>query len=163
MKCLFLDIDGVIRVAMNPDGTNEQFSPALCRNLERLVVLSGARIIISSDWRRRMSVEEVFEHIPSEELKNHIHPDQLHTTVLDRWEAIEMWLAEHPEVDNYVVLDDRAQLFDGCSDLFRRRLVLCNGREGLVGSRVAAALRLFDGMSQEEKDVFQGGGDDSTL
>jgi hypothetical protein len=156
MRVIFFDIDGVLCIAQNPDGTGEKVMPSLCRNLARLAVQAGATMVISSDWRLRRKQEEVMELLPG------IPPELMHSDPLDRrtksrWMAIKKWLEAHPDVTDYVIIDDTARHFDDAPDYINRRLILCDGRQGVVGERVAAALRRLEGRDDERRQQFTGG------
>ena len=45
MKVLFLDVDGVINIPAGMD-------PNLLENLRGVIETTGAKIVLSSDWRR---------------------------------------------------------------------------------------------------------------
>ena len=61
-KFIFLDIDGVLRTERNEnwrsfwglkheDDYGRLFSPSAIRNLERIINSTGARVVVSSNWR----------------------------------------------------------------------------------------------------------------
>ena len=156
MKVVFSDIDQVVRVAQNDDGTNEQFIPQLVRNLARLLTVSGAKLVISSDWRFKMSPEEVLSHM-SEISPEKLHLHQLPDWIKQRRFAIQWWIDRHPGVTEWVVLDDRASLFDNAPPRIIEHVILCNGRVGLTGERVAAALRVLGVGVEHERTQFTGG------
>lgn len=77
MKVLFLDLDGVlnstrwagsrpVRGFIPPSTAREaieedRLDPACVARLQRIVVMSGASIVLSSSWRHRMPVGELVE------------------------------------------------------------------------------------------------------
>lgn len=103
-KVIFLDIDGVItspRVGWHRfDIYAVQFLNWLCKNTE-------AKIVISSTWRYNHPKEEFEGFFP-----NNLHQDwRTDTRLLTngtscRGDEIKMWLDCHPEVENYIILDD---------------------------------------------------------
>lgn len=75
-------------------------------NLKKLIETTGAKIVLSSDWRLTRSIEEM-------RLLMMIH--DLHTYLIDytpqigydRSSEVAQYLAEHPEITRFVILDDR--------------------------------------------------------
>ena len=85
------------------------------RRLKRIVRATGAKIVLSSDWRH-------FYNIGSKEQKSdagkylYNKMRRAHLTIYDKtpnikWERrgleIKFWLDQHPEVDRFIILDDR--------------------------------------------------------
>lgn len=156
MKVAFWDIDGVVCVAQKEDGTDTQIVPQLVRNLARIVAVSGAKLVISSDWRRRMEIPEIMALMPDLPLES-LHADQLCRSTKDRGVAISDWLDCHPDTTGYVIIDDCARLFDEAPRFITQHLVLCNGRIGLTSDRVSAALRLLEDRTEHQQSQFTGG------
>jgi hypothetical protein len=92
---------------------------------------TGAAIVVSSDWRNLENHEEIKGHL-SPYLADHLHPDWATPIIGHRWNEVERWLARHPEVERYVILEDFAPHFDGCGKDMKARLILCTNRYGLV-------------------------------
>jgi len=103
VKVLFLDIDGVV----NKVGTHARYrdsvaiDPFLAFRIGKIVVDTGCQVVLSSTWRlfpdRRRAVEVYV------------------TDILDitpiaagdfRGDEVRAWLAGHPEVTRYAILDD---------------------------------------------------------
>ena len=155
MALIFWDIDGCTRIAMGENGTDPQMLGHLCKNLRELAITTGSQLVVSSQWRFHLSVEEI--------ARNHglpmhlLHPDQLSLRIPKRSDAILTWLGQHPGVDNFVIIDDTARDFDDSPARLKNRLVLCNSRVGLVTAAVEKARRLLAGMSDEDRTIFVGG------
>lgn len=69
-KYIFLDIDGVLRnsqsdllwnksLSKNLKGTDRLFSKSAVDNLNEIIYLTSAEIVITSNWRLRLSIEEL--------------------------------------------------------------------------------------------------------
>lgn len=65
-KIIFLDIDGVLnsavwRTSVINAGLDPEIwiSPELVENLNTIIQHTGAKVVVSSDWRRRSSVQEL--------------------------------------------------------------------------------------------------------
>lgn len=155
MALIFWDIDGCTRIAMGENGTDPQMLGHLCKNLRELTITTGSQLVLSSQWRFDLPIEDI--------VRNHglpmrlLHPDQLSLKIPKRSDAIIAWLAQHPGVDNFAIIDDNARDFDDSPDELKRRLVLCNSRVGLVASVVEKVRRLLEGMSDDDRTLFNGG------
>lgn len=112
----------------------------LLREIEKT---RAVRIVVSSNWRETRSVEELQstffgihefsryiidktpEKISQEELKNHC-PSKIHHDKYSpqcRAAEIHYWLSQHPEVTDYIVLDDNN---DHLLKAFEKRFVQTN-------------------------------------
>jgi diphthamide synthase subunit DPH2 len=122
MKVIFLDIDGVL-VTRNsikyqylnfPDETNIRFSKKAVKNLNKLVRLTKAKIVISSTWRLFHSLEKLQNIFEEQKIEGEI----ISTTSVEkatveedipRGQKIADWLEQHPKVKQYVIIDDDVQ------------------------------------------------------
>ena len=122
MKIIFLDIDGVL-VTRNsikyqyinfPDETSIRFSKKAVKNLNKLIRLTGAKIVISSTWRLFHSLEELKKIFVKQRIKGKI----ISTTSIEkatveedipRGQKIADWLEQNHEVKQYVIIDDDVQ------------------------------------------------------
>ncbi len=148
MSVLFLDFDGVIRVQLD-DSEEIGFCHERMRQLSILVQRAGAKVVVSSDWRN-MEERGAIAALLKPYLCEHLHEDWMTPVCGHRWNEIERWLGRHPEVKNYVVLDDFPRHFDGCSAAMRERLVLCNNRHGLVPKLYPRILEILRGTGNGE-------------
>ena len=131
---IFLDFDGVIRVAVEGGWIGEdqaEFCQSRMKMLASICANTRAAIVVSSDWRNLENHEEIKGHL-SPYLSDHLHPDWATPIIGHRWNEVERWLARHPEVERYVILEDFAPHFDGCGKDMKARLILCTNRYGLV-------------------------------
>lgn len=117
MKVIFLDIDGVLNHQKHYEwlmNTNEptpmqrtypytEFSPVSCKLLRDIIDNTDAKLVVSSSWRLDglVKLNKLFRFFG---LPNAIDV----TPCLNTARGIEIgaWLAAHPEVTNYVILDD---------------------------------------------------------
>ena len=115
MKVIFLDIDGVLNSdeyldkVKNSDiqGIERDIDVEKVKLLKRAIDETGARVVLSSSWRwYKESREKIKEQLQKHNLKFiDITPTRTDKT-LKREEEIQIWLDSHPEVVNYVILDD---------------------------------------------------------
>lgn len=133
MKIIFCDFDGVLNVCYpKHDEFGQLFHPHFEANLKRLVDETGANIVISSSWRfdglERMKEMWRKRNLPG--LLIDITPDCAYIVdelgqmeyydQVERGHEIQQWLAEHPEVENYVILDDDNDMLESQQDHFIR-------------------------------------------
>jgi len=118
MKIIFLDIDGVLNViGQGYDEFGQIFHPHLEKNLDTIIKETNAKIVISSTWRMnglenmqrmwkyRQLAGEVIDITPTEVDVVESGTCEFYDQV-DRGHEIQQWLNDHPEVTNYVILDD---------------------------------------------------------
>ena len=115
-KIIFLDFDGVIRIPLLGTGfPPESEWVAECKGrIARLADATGAKIVISSDWGKRHSKEEILRHLAPEISSHLLHDDWVTPDLsadypprtVPRWPEIEAWLNLHAGHDKYVILDD---------------------------------------------------------
>ncbi len=119
MKVIFLDIDGVL-VTRNsikyqylnfPDETNIRFSKKAVKNLNKLIRLTEAKVVISSTWRLFHSLEKLQNIFEEQKIKGEI----ISTTSVEkasieedipRGQKIADWLSENTNIEKYVIIDD---------------------------------------------------------
>jgi hypothetical protein len=110
------DLDGVLNVS--PQG-NDKFGAIFHKhfvdNLKRIIDETGAKIVISSTWRMGNGLEGMiemwkFRNLPGEVVG--ITPNFMWRTgsTLQRGKEIDAYLEEHPEVTNYVIIDDDSDM-----------------------------------------------------
>jgi len=116
MKVIFLDFDGPMvpfraSVLGWIDNRTERFDPVAVETVKRLADESGASIIISSSWRtcgydRMVKILEL-NNIKKEYLhEDWATKDLVKHSMVDRPIEINEWLSRHPEVDDYIIIDD---------------------------------------------------------
>ena len=118
MKVIFLDIDGVLnhekhyKWLMETDEPTSlqrvypysEFNPTSCKLLNKIIDETDAKIVLSSSWRLDgiLKLNNIFKHCGI----YHKIFDVTPCLDIDRGKEIDKWLSEHPEVTNYVILDD---------------------------------------------------------
>lgn len=146
MKIIILDIDGVLNVI--PQGHDEYggiFHPHFMDNLKRIIDETGAKIVISSSWRKSglQKMQELWKHrniagevidvTPSLYLqkggslvfwnkKQDRHPrEKINGYSIPRGCEIEYWLnleKNNYEIESYVILDDDTDMLLSQKDNF---------------------------------------------
>lgn len=143
MKIIFLDVDGVLN--MHNSGGLYALNRNRLRLLQKLVDETGAKIVLSSTWRKdEKGLNKLRSVLKYRGLA-------IHDVTLDlaeqpngerayRGNEIQEWLDRHPEVVNYVILDDDSDMRD--SQL--RNFVQTDGMIGLTETLVYRAIQILN-------------------
>lgn len=136
MKIVFLDFDGVLltwrtRMAHGGASSNGRPDGVVCALLNRVCAL-GIHIVVSSAWR---------DHEPSCKQKlaqggllRFLHPDwRTNPKGYARPKEIADWLAAHPEVTDYRILDDEDH---GWTAEQRGKFLACHPMDGMLGTEM---------------------------
>lgn len=119
MKILFLDIDGVLNSKLyykyiyKPENGWSRFDPYCAVLIKRLVEEFSLRIVITSTWRNGL-VDRLMRELQDNGLNIFLHEDW-HTPILrfsSRGKEIKSWLDNHPEVTDYLIIDDNENLLE---------------------------------------------------
>lgn len=113
MKVLFLDIDGVLNsdtfylnrpkeIKHLPYPLSE-FDPACITRLNRILDETKARLVISSSWRHGTFLDRILSKAGIATEMWDITPYGMGKP---RGYEIRQFLKEHPDIENYVILDD---------------------------------------------------------
>ena len=143
MKLVCLDIDCVCNTAESRD-TGENFNnldPACVARVAKICELTGAKILITSSWRKYLTLEELTTRLRNKGLTAEIVGI---TPVLDRRERgdeIKAWFKKAQEpIEAFVILDDD----DDMGNLFSH---LVKTADSLLDEHVEEALRILNGPS----------------
>lgn len=168
MRVIFLDIDGVLNGhEFNEAAQSNSIDRPCMERLNRILRETKARIVISSAWRYMvhggaMTVKG-FDYL----LRSHgmnagcvidvTCPDETFDGLRkfgDRWQQIELWLSQHPEVTSYVVLDDEPPGLIACND--RDRMVTTDGTIGLTDCDADKAIAILTGVQTVREAALAG-------
>ncbi len=155
MRVIFLDVDGVLN-ANRPVGEDHQFVlknwvlPHTVRHVNRIAAETGAVVCVSSTWRIGRELEDLKLDFAGVGLAAEIvgktasgpcswHPG-LECSQGHRGAEIAHWLAEHPEVESYVILDDSSDMGP-----LLDRLVRTAWYKGLIRREVGKAVGILLG------------------
>jgi len=159
MKVIFCDWDGVLNsvasliysnrtrlLGLSTTPSHESFDPIACSNLQYILEeLPDVQVVVSSTWRKNKTLhalQEIFKI-------NNILPDRMigMTPISkDRYRGkeIEMYLKEHPEVTDFVIIDDDSDLKP-----YMDRLVQTDSRNGLTFTDAEKVIQLFGGKNEK--------------
>ena len=156
---LFLDIDGVLNCHSSKSycGIFVGIDKDKVQRLKKIVQKTNAIIILSSDWKigwqpHRKYDPEIYPH--AKYLDNHLRKKSDNTLFItdktpnirrsERGAEINAYLQLHPEITNYVVLDD--YYFDDYDEYkIGPHLIWTNHVYGLTDDDSAAAISLLQG------------------
>ena len=109
MKVVFLDIDGVLNCKRTPNPRKFPFivDPVLLTRLNRLLELTGAKVVLASNWRYDPAGMFSARHygVPFIDTTPDL-PNE------PRCNPIADWLRRHSDVERFIVIDDEDDELD---------------------------------------------------
>lgn len=140
MKVIFLDVDGVL----NHGKQIEKIEDDKIQLLKQIIDETGARIVLSSDWRFLLGTDDEDMALLQEKLKSigteimSSTPDSKHGY---RGAEIYQWINEWQgeTIDKFVILDDRDDMKP-----YMNRLVQTSFNLGLQEKHVKRAIKLLN-------------------
>lgn len=119
MRILFLDIDGVLnsevyyRKTLLLDSNSSRFDPEAVSMIKKLVDEFLLKIVISSTWRYGALDRLMFE-LKKHKLVDYLYNDWFTPVIhpAHRGKEIKLWLDFHPEVIDYVIIDDDENILE---------------------------------------------------
>lgn len=121
---LFLDIDGVLLPGdlaappadrelpwshLLPSGTRSIATvccPRAIASLNDVLCRTGARVVLISTWRRALGAAETATILGMQGVMDAWHPHVAAPWTGDKATDVAAWLADHPEVTRWAVIDD---------------------------------------------------------
>ena len=151
MKAIFLDFDGVITIP-----PRWYLKADKIKYIKRIVDETGAKIIVSSSWRMD-TVEETRKNMIYKEkrcprnkmlywlIDNIYDVTPVYGLGNGRGGEIQKYLNDHPEIENYVILDDDHDMWD--SQIYH--FVQTNYEDGITEVETVRAIKVLN------KNFFQ--------
>lgn len=145
-KVLFLDIDGVLnsriyyKYLYKPEDGGSRFDPYCVILVKKLVEEFSLKVVISSTWRDG-AMKRLVKELNENDFTDHLHEDWLTPVIrpASRGKEIELWLDNHSEVKDYIILDDNENLLDHQRDKFVKTSIYL----GMVQERYHQARNLL--------------------
>lgn len=162
MKVIFCDWDGVLitvgamiynnrlRLAgLSDTPTHQAFDPIACSNLEYILEeCPDVQVVVSSTWRKGHTLAALQEMLKVHQI---LPQRMIGTTPVSkegyRGKEIQAYLKEHPEVTEFVILDD-----DSDMEPYMDRLVKTDGRNGLTFTDAEKVIEMFGGSAKDEAE-----------
>lgn len=147
MKIIFLDIDGVMNSEVYHSTLNtkkkgwRRFDPNAESMVTKLVEEFNAKIVISSLWRFVVK-KELAAELKAGHLIYYLHLDWK-TPIIEpghRGKEIKLWLDEHPDVTEFVILDDDNDILEE----HRSRFVRTDYYDGMQAEHYYKAREIFE-------------------
>ena len=155
MKIIFLDFDGVITTAES----SYRIDPDKCNMIKEICDATDASIVISSSWRMS-DLEKTIEAITNEEIVYGNQPFTIPERVVGvtnrmysckygaaderygvcRGVEIDRYIVEHPEITNYLILDDDMDMLLTQKDNF----IQTDGYDGISDKDVIKAIEILN-------------------
>jgi hypothetical protein len=137
MKVVFLDVDGVLNDAVT---TKDLMNDALKKDhldcLKTIIDVTGAKIVLSSTWRlfpgARNDVKNALRTVGFEFIDKT-------KELRDRASEVQEWLSRHPDVEQFVILDD-----EEISGKFPNNLVQTTFYQGLLPEHAEKAIKILN-------------------
>lgn len=167
MKVIFLDIDGVMNtdfsesyVKADNGWTYIGIDNSKVKELKRIVDTTGAEIVLSSDWRYAFEVGAYKQEVHTCKYLNNklrkqglkIYDKTPDIAKFERGLEISTWLDKHPEVTDYVILDDHSFAITGkyyeVDEKLRSHFILTTGKVadgGLTPEVADIAIEILNG------------------
>jgi len=149
MKVVFLDIDGVLNdTVTTKDLMNDLPKKDHLDCLKTIIDATGAKIVLSSTWRllpsARSAVKSALGTVGLEFI-------DITKELRDRASEIQEWLSRHPDVEQFVILDD-----EEISGKFPNNLVQTTFYHGLLPEHSEKAIKILNSQKkclQSEKNM----------
>lgn len=118
-KVLFLDIDGVLnsklyfKNSFNHSEDNSKFDAYSVLLVRKLIEEFSLKIVITSHWRNGIA-DRLMNELKRNELISYLHEDSF-TPILrsaQRGMEIKLWLDDHPEIKDYVIINDNENILE---------------------------------------------------
>ena len=118
-KILFLDIDGVLnsevfyRSTSHTDNITSRFDPKSVELIKKLVEEFSLQIVISSTWRYG-ATDRLMHELKNSKLIRYLYHEWFTPVIhpAHRGTEIKLWLELHPEVTDYIIIDDDENMLE---------------------------------------------------
>lgn len=153
-KVLFLDIDGVLNSNHDPALDENRImgiSPRLMPHLNRVLLESGAKVVISSTWRLHHKLSELRELLVAQGFE---FPERVIDATGVRFSGcrgheIAMWLDDHKDfVTEWAIVDDTPDMLESQF----QRFVQTDYSVGLTEENVGSLIKLLNESTPTNKE-----------
>ncbi len=147
---LFLDMDGVLTTHRTcyAHGTKHYYhvDPIGLQMIDRLCAVFNLQIVVTSSWRMIHNVPVILKACG---IKAVFHADWNTGCESGRGEEILTWLAAHPEVAKFIILDDEVSDI-ACHDRLRSRTVQTDQENGILWHHYVTAENMLKEMGADQ-------------
>jgi hypothetical protein len=118
-KILFLDIDGVLnsevyyKTTSHLENNSSRFDPLSVEFIKKLVEEFSLRIVISSTWRYG-AADRLMHELKNSKLIKYLYHEWFTPVIhpAHRGTEIKLWIDLHPEVTDYIIIDDDENMLE---------------------------------------------------
>mmetsp|Transcript_31886 Transcript_31886/g.71612 ORF Transcript_31886/g.71612 Transcript_31886/m.71612 type:complete len:284 (+) Transcript_31886:40-891(+) len=152
LRVLFCDVEGVL--GARPDPRQLSVQGAACLLLRRLLDLTGAKLVLTTTWRRHKAyVLEVLANFgvfgDSMEGKEDVDATPFNMDPARRDLEVLQWLnSRRGEVASWAVLDTRDLLTHASAPRLQAHVIQVDGEKGLQPEHLEAAIEMLGGPRQ---------------
>lgn len=165
MKVIFLDIDGVLNSdeyfdkieGQNIHGIEKDIDVETIKLLKKAIEETGAKVVLSSSWRYRKRAQDLKQLMFECGVTVHSSTPYLENV---RGEEIKQWLKEHPDTEDFVLLDD--EVWDSYDEELLKKLVKMsdiNGKkqfgDGLQEKDIEEIINRFGRIKRKDEDDLE--------
>jgi len=108
-----MDVDGVVCIG----NTYDEWNPVATAYFRKAIVETGAKVVMSSTWRT-VDPELMYKRLEESNMTMFLHDDPVTKDMVKkmsmrahRGTEVQEWLDRHPEVTEYVIVDDVNDFF----------------------------------------------------
>lgn len=134
----------------------KEWLPRACQNLNKILQATDAKIVISSTWRLSYSIHELDQILTNNGILAKVHgvtpsfnSDSLIVPGTRRGVEIAAYLKAHPEITNYVILDDDSDMLIEQKPYF----ILVSTGVGLTDRQAQHAIQKLNDEHNERKQI----------
>ena len=152
-KVAFPDFDGVFTCTGRSLLMKQEYDPIAAGLISRVLKEGDYRIVVSSTWRIGATFLELATYLKVMNIRVQLHED-FSTKRLQcgqRGYEIQEWLCRHPEVTEYVIIDDDADMLPEQFVNF----IQCDNREGFGAQQYWSIESRFDDQSKSMTYVWK--------
>lgn len=160
MKVIFLDKDGVLNSdeyfdkikGLNIKGVESDVDIEKVQLLKNAVDTTGAKVVVTASARYTINGQLLIQLLR----KYQILVDLTPFINNERGIEIKQWLSEHPETEDFIILDD--EIFDSYDEELMKKLIkVSNGNgisfgEGLQQKDIEKIIKRFGRIKQRDED-----------
>ena len=151
MNIIFLDIDGVLNTIKTKELAPSGFigvEDTMISNLRKIIDKTNANIVLISTWKNEWSKSINYKGEDFKYLEQRLNEfnitifDKTNDCIYNRGEGIKKYLYYHPEITNWVVIDDI--IFDDYDNEIHEHLINTDYCYGLTFRQALKAIEILN-------------------
>lgn len=151
MNIIFLDIDGVLNTIKTEELAPSGFigvEDMPIKNLKKIIEETNAKIVLISTWKNEWSKSIGYKGEDFKYLEQRLNEfnitifDKTNDCIYNRGEGIKKYLYYHPEITNWVVIDDI--IFDDYNDEISKHFIHTDQCYGLTFKQALKTIEILN-------------------